>query len=215
MQVVLVNKKPLMSPNNLPLEVPTKQLADAIAEEWIDGSKAGYEGKTLTSLAATATDRIPQCRDAVITQLIRICENDQLLSWVDQPAELVEMQEEQWGPLIEAVNKNLNLELLQRTDLSIPPMPPESEAKLKAWCENMNNFQLAGFSYMVELCHSFILPYCLISGELKNPLQAWDIAELHENYKTERWGDDAEEAEKLVKVRDDFVKSLQFFQLCE
>lgn len=212
---VLVNEKPLMTPGRLPLEVPTKLLADAIAEEWADGFKAGYEGKMLTSLASTAIDRIPQCRDVVITQLARICENDQLLSWVDQPDDLVQMQEVQWRPLIQAVNKQLDLDLKHRIDLSIPAMPSVVEVRLMQWCECMDNFQLAGFSYMVELCHSFVLSYCLVSGELADPLQAWEIAELHENYQAKRWGNDAEAAERSIKIRDDFVKSVQFFQLCK
>ncbi len=212
---VLVDDKPLMSPARLPLDVPTQALATAIAAEWSKGLKAGYEGKTLTSLAATAIDRIPNCRDAVIMQLIRICENDQLLSWVDQPAELVQMQEEQWRPLIEIVNKHLVLEPRERTDLSIYPIHPEAEARLKQWCEDMDDFKLSGFSYMVELCHSFILPYCLISGELTDPLQAWDRAELHENYQIQKWGADAEMLDRSVKNRGEFVKCLQFFQLCK
>ena len=212
---VLVGEKPLMSLARLSLDVPTQALADAIAAEWGEGLKADYEGKTLTSLAATAIDRIPNCRDAVIMQLIRICENDQLLSWVDQPAELVQMQEEQWRPLIEAVNQHLDLELRERTDLSIYPIPFDGEEKLKQWCEGMDDFKLSGFSYMVELCHSFILPYCLVSGQLTDPLQAWDLAELHENYQIQKWGADAEILERSAKTRDEFVTCLRFFQLCK
>lgn len=211
---VLIEGKPFLTPGKLPLEVPTASMAEAIVGEWSEDVHLPHDEKIYTALAVTAVDRMPNCRNDVIEQLIRVCENDQILSWEAEPADLMEMQKEEWLPLIKYINQTLKLALSQRTDFSILPLSQEEEIRLRKWCENLTNFSLSAFSYMVELTHSFIIPFSLVSGKLKDLEMAWNVAELHENYQIMRWGKDEAQSERSNKMREEFVRSVNFYQLC-
>lgn len=215
---VLVNDKPIMSPAGHPLDVPTEALAKAIADEWggdIKAQKKGYEGRLLTSLAATAIDRTPDAREAIINQLIEICQNDQLLCWSDQSQELIGKQEEQWGKLIVFINQELGINLKHRFDFHIHPLPPEAMDKLTEWLNGLDVYGLSAFSYMADLTRSFIVPFALIQDQIASAEDAWEVAELQELHQQSQWGEDEEAVERTRKLKEEFCKTYAFFHLSE
>lgn len=211
------DNKVMMTPVGHPLEVPTQELAEAIRNEWENleshRSTKGYQGKVLTSLAATAIDRMPTAAKELVQMLVSICENDQLLCWTDQTETVLDAQEKQWGPLIAYINQVLGLSLVPRFDFSIRDIELEDREKLSDWCQELSPFQLAAFAYMAELTHSFIVPHCLIQGKLENASQAWSIAELHENSQRDQWGEDEDDVARSRALQEEFELTHRFYQL--
>jgi chaperone required for assembly of F1-ATPase len=98
--VVLVGK-PLRTPAREPLTVPTKALADAVADEW-NGveEKIDPHGLPLTGLANAAIDRVAPDKRAFADGLARYAEADLVCYRAEDPQVLVERQAELWDPLL-------------------------------------------------------------------------------------------------------------------
>lgn len=209
---VLVKRRPLRTPQGRLFQVPTLPLAQAIEEEWAKDPSPTFQKKPLTSLTATALDKISLERDAFARYAVHAIEKDVILFWTDKPTSLLTLQKEQWAPLIERVNRLLKLTLNPRFSFEIPLLSTPEEEKLKEFLNDLSNFTLAGFCHLLTLTTSFYLSYLLLKGDLSAE-KAWSLAHLHEHTQRNLWGEDEETLSQEKGVYAEFLETVRFLQL--
>lgn len=211
---VQVNSQTLKTPQGRLFQTPTLALAKAIEEEWKKDPSPSFQYKPLTSLSATALDKMADSRDSFITYAIHTISRDVLLFWAETPSFLVTLQEEKWAPLIEEVNDLLTLTLKPIFSFSLPPLLPTEEQSLKKFLTQTSDFKLAGFCHLLNLTSSFYLSYLILEDRLSAE-KAWNLAHLHEHTQRHLWGED-EDALLQEKIQyEEFLETVRFLRLVE
>src|SRR5215831_3004102 len=99
---VLLDGKPVLTPAGAELTIPTRALAEAIAEEWrSQGEKVRPDTMILTKLANTAIDRVAVHRRTAIAQILNFARSDLLCYRAESPESLVELQHRIWDPILD------------------------------------------------------------------------------------------------------------------
>jgi chaperone required for assembly of F1-ATPase len=212
MHDVSVDHQLLTTPQGNPFQVPTLALVKAIEEEWEKAPERHYQRKLLTSLAATALDRIAPEREAYIQDILAMVSKDLLLFWETKSISLVKLQEEKWVPVLEEVNESLGLHLKPTTSLTIQSFSSEEEARIKAFLLDQPDFKLAALSHLLTLTSSFCLSYLVMENRV-SPDHAWDLAHLHEHYQRLKWGEDPDALAQEECQRAEFLETVRFLKL--
>src|ERR1700744_1215676 len=89
----LLDGRPVQTPARQPLLLPTRALAEVIAEEWrAQGDEMHPVAMPLTRLVNTVLDGVRATRDDVIAAILRFGENDLLSYRAETPVELAARQ---------------------------------------------------------------------------------------------------------------------------
>lgn len=197
---VLLDGRAVKTPGGRPLVLPTRALADQVAEEW-----AG-QGETLelalmhaTRLANTALDSIPQARSETARAVADYAGSDLVCYFAEGPAGLVERQAGAWGPVLERAETELGLAFVRAAGVVHQRQPDLTLASVNALALALDDFQLAGLAFAVSLFGSAVLAMALQQGWLSGE-QAYDLSRLDEAWQQEQWGVDAEAAERTARL---------------
>ena len=99
---VSLDGKPVRTPAKQPLLVPTRALANAIAEEWqAQGDTVNPRSLPLTRLVSIALDLVAPRRDEVVAELTKYAGTDLVCYRAETPPELAARQHATWQPLID------------------------------------------------------------------------------------------------------------------
>lgn len=208
---VHVHNQLLNTPQGNPFQLPTLSLAKAIEEEWEKAPERHYQRKPLTSLAATALDRVAPEREVYIQEILSMISKDLLLFWETKPASLVELQEEKWAPMLKEVNGMLNLHLEPTTSLAIQPLSLEEETRVKGFLLGQCNFKLAVLCHLLTLTSSFCLSFLVMENRL-SPEEAWELAHLHEHHQRLKWGEDPDALALEQSQWVEFLETVRFLK---
>jgi chaperone required for assembly of F1-ATPase len=209
---VYVHDQFLKTPEGNPLEVPTLALAKAIEEEWERDPSPHYGQKPLTSLVATALDRVAEAREEYISYVLQAATRDVVLFWASMPKSLVKLQEEKWAPVIEETNRILGLQLKSTLSFSIVPLSSLEEEKIREFFYHLTAFKLAGFVHLLTLTSSFCLSLLVLQGRL-SPDEAWNLAHLPEQDQRRFWKADKEDILREKSLREEFFETVRFLAL--
>lgn len=211
---IYVQDQFLKTPLGNSIEVPTLALAKAIEDEWEKDPSHDYRQKPLTSLVATALDRVADERINYIHQIIQALPNDVVLFWTTMPESLVKLQNEKWLPVIEKVNSTFELGLKPSTTLNIHELSEQEKEKVKEALYPLSIFMLVGFVHLLNLTHSFCISYLLIKGSLPSE-EAWDLSHLHEHEQQRIWGQDEEALKSEKALHQEFSETVRFLNLIQ
>lgn len=185
---ITVDNKRVKTPAGNPLIVPTKPLAMAVAVEWNSQKETiKPENMHLTSLSNTVIDN-PQTKapDEQILQILEYLNSDTVCFFADEPKELVDLQMEEWKPLVEWFGERYRVSIQPTTGLLIA-LPDEAIDRLKDHLSPLNKWSLAGLEFAVETLKSFILAMALIDNRL-NVEKAVSLSRLELEFQISRWG---------------------------
>ncbi|MFI4935021.1 MAG: ATP12 family chaperone protein [Caulobacterales bacterium] len=203
------------SPEGRPLILPTAALAEFVAAEWeAQGETIAMASMGATRLAWTVLDRTPAARREIAAEVARFAASDQLCYFADGPAPLVRRQEERWGPVIDWAERSLGLTFHRAQGIVHQPQPPETLARCQALAAESDDFTLTGLAFGAALFGSAILAFALQRGELTAEA-AFDLSRLDEAFQEERWGVDAEAAERADAMARDAVMLERWFTALE
>jgi len=210
---VALDGKPVRTPAKRPLVVPTRALAEAIAEEWLaQGDTVDPKHLPLTRLASIALDLVAPRREAVVTEVVKYAGTDLVCYRAEQPAELAERQHASWQPLIDWATLRFDVPLAVTS--SILPLA-QSAAALKAFeaaVAAYDTHRLAALHLATAACGSLVVALALIEARL-DAEAAFAAAELDESYEIERWGEDAEQARRRGGLREEIALAARFVSL--
>jgi chaperone required for assembly of F1-ATPase len=180
------------SPQGRPLSLPTRALAELIADEWrAQGDTVRTDAMPATRLAHTALDVVPGARALSEEGVIRFAGADLICYFADTPASLVGRQRQTWGPLLDWARDAHGLTFTRAVGVIHQDQPPETLARLATLLAPLDDFTLAGLAFAAPLFGSAILALALRAGRL-SAAEAMAAARLDEDFQAERWGVDAE-----------------------
>lgn len=210
---VFLDNRPLRTPEQRALAVPSRPLAEAIAAEW-----AGIEGEIrpdtlhFTRAANSAIDRVSAHAEAVVDALAAYGEADLLCYRADGPTALQDRQSAQWDPWLDWSRDELSAPLFAVVGVMHQPQPPESLAALRDHVACHDAFSLTGFHDLVTLSGSLVLALAVSRGVLDGG-SAWELSRLDEIWQAEQWGEDAEAERMAREKRAAFLRAEAFISL--
>ncbi len=210
---VALDGKPVRTPAKRPLVVPTRALAEAIADEWLaQADTVDPKRLPLTRLTSIALDLVAPRREAVVAEVAKYAGTDLVCYRVEQPPELAARQHAVWQPLIDWATLRFDAPLVVTS--SILPVT-QSPATLKAFESAVASYdspRLAALHLATAACGSLVVALALIEGRI-GPEAAFAAAELDESYEIERWGEDAEQAKRRQGLREEITVVARFIAL--
>lgn len=212
---LLLDGKAVRTPGKAPLTVPTKALAEGIAEEWrAQGDRIDPTTMPLTKMANSAIDGVVGRTEAVVDDILAHARADLLCYRADGPQGLIEAQAEQWDPVIAWAADALHAPFNLAEGVVHAVQPESSIAALRTEVEKLDAFGLAALHIMTTLTGSALLPLAVVLKRL-DPDAAWKAAHVDEDWQISRWGQDAEAKARRAARRRDFDAAARALELSE
>jgi len=208
--VVLLDGNRLNTPARVPLALPSRALAEAVAAEWSSqGDAVRPERMPLTRLANVAVERTPNTRTALAEQIASYGATDLLHHRADQPEELARRQAESWDPILEWAETALGL----RLPVAVGILAPDRDAShLGELALREPDFQLTGLAHATALFGSAFLAFALLRGRL-DAQEAFALSRVDETFQSEQWGEDPEAQERAIALAADAHAAGRFLEL--
>ena len=210
---VLLDGRPIRTQGGAPQVVPTRALAEALAEEWRgQGEKVDPRAFPLRDIADYAIDHVRPDRAATIGKLLAYAETDTLCYRADPDEPLYRRQRAMWDPLLAAFEERHAVRLERVHGVVHRPQPPETLARLRAELETYDDFTLAALHALAPLGASLTIALTALDP-------GYDIAGLFEaanceqDWQAELWGWDAEAERARAQRLAAFEAAARFAQL--
>ena len=130
---ILLDGRPVKTPKKRTLEVPTRPLAEAIAEEWRAQEEMVNPARMpLTRFANTAIDAVDDAREAVAAKIAAYAGRDLLCYRAEAPKKLTRLQAKHWDPVIAASEAALGAPLKVVSGVMPVEQPDETLAAVAA-----------------------------------------------------------------------------------
>lgn len=198
---ILLDGRSVRTPKGARLAAPTRALAEMIAEEWAgQGEFIETADMHAMRLANTALEAVPPSREAVADQVAQYAGTDLLCYFAEEPQALVERQAARWGPLLARAEAEEGLALVRAAGIVHREQPAASLARARELALSLDDFGLAGFAFAAALFGSAVLALALLRGWVTAD-EAFDLSRLDEAFQEEKWGVDAEAAERAERLR--------------
>jgi chaperone required for assembly of F1-ATPase len=196
-----------------PQVVPTRALAEALAEEWDDqGDEIDAGGFILRDLADYAQDVVAQDRSDVIRALIAYAGTDSLCYRAEPDEPLRARQDEVWEPLLHAAEQRWDIHFERIAGVMHRPQPAATLARMQAVLEAESDHALAALNTLTNLAASLVIGLAALSPGAKADT-LWDAANLEEDWQASLWGKDAEaEARRALRLAA-FADAMRFARL--
>lgn len=212
---ILLDDRPVRTPAQAPLRLPTPALAEAVVAEWnAQGDRVDPRAMPLTGLANAAIDRVDADKEAFARGLAAYGESDLLCYRAESPPRLVEHQSALWDPILAWARRRFDIDFEVTTGIVHRPQSPATVERLAHAVLARPAFELAGLSPLVTISGSLVVALALAEQAIDLE-SAWAAASLDEQWQAEQWGEDAEAAAALAARRRDFEAAHWFLTLLD
>ncbi len=205
--------RPVRTPGNRFLCVPTEAVAAEIVREWQEqGDKIEPDSMPLTRLANTALDRTARLRTEVIEQISAYGKSDLLCYRAAEPPDLVALQGKVWQPLLDGLSSRHGAALITTIGVAPVEQDPDSMLVLSALVASFDDFSLTGLHSVTAIMGSLVIGLALAEDEISVD-DAWRAAVLDEVYQVENWGDDPASELRRQGLKDEIAVAAKFMAL--
>jgi chaperone required for assembly of F1-ATPase len=209
----LLDGKPVRTPGKAQLLLPSRALAEAVAEEWrAQTERIDPATMPLTRLANSAIDGVARSEQAVIGDILAYAGSDLLCYRADGPDGLIEAQRAHWDPVIAWAKSSLVAPLVLAEGVVHVAQPQASLDRLKDALDGRDTFSLAALHVMTALTGSALLALAVAEGRM-TPEEAWEAAHVDEDWQVSQWGEDAEAAQRRTARRRDLAAAARLLSL--
>jgi len=197
---VLLDGRTPRSPANRPLLLPTRALAELIAQEWeAQGEHILMTSMPATRLAYTAIDRIGEAHADTAAEVARYAAADLICYYAEHPLSLTQRQANAWAPMLQWAREELAVDLQPAEGIIHRTQPPQSLQRTQELAEALDDFSLAALAHATGLLGSAVLALAVQRGRLSGG-EAFALSRLDEAFQEERWGVDEEAAERTARL---------------
>jgi chaperone required for assembly of F1-ATPase len=212
---IALDGRPVKTPVRAALAVPTRALAEAIADEWRGaGQTVDPRAMPLTGLANAAIDRVAADPATFAADLARYGESDLTCYRAEGPDALVARQAESWDVLLDWARRRYDVDFACTSGIVHKPQPDDTVAKLGHAVAALDPFRMAALSPLVTIGGSLVAGLAVLEQAVP-PETAWEAVSLDDRWQAEQWGEDAEAAAALDARRRDFLAAARFLELLE
>jgi chaperone required for assembly of F1-ATPase len=197
---VTLDARVLRGPKGQPVVLPTLALAQQVADEWASqGEHLHLAGMHATRLANTAIESVPLARESTAEAIADYAASDLLCYFATDPGGLVERQQRLWGPVLDQAQTEAGLEFVRAAGIVHQPQPQATLERVKALALELDDFGLTGLAFGTALFGSAVLALAVHRGWLSGEA-AFALSRLDEAWQEEKWGIDAEAAERTERL---------------
>lgn len=190
--------------------VPTRALADMLAEEWArQGEDIDPRSFRFRDQTDYAIDVVAKERAETIGKLLAYAETDTLCFRAEPEDALYRKQLEVWEPLIADIEARHGITLTRTSGVIHRPHAPESVETLRKSLEPLDHFTLAGLLTMASLSASLCIALAALEDDA-DPDALWNAASLEEEWQADLWGRDSEAERDRAKKREDFRAAFEW-----
>lgn len=206
--------RPIKTPARNPLNLPTRQLAEAIAAEWTaQGEEIDPATMPLTALAQGALDQVAQERDRIVGRIAAFSDSDMLYYRGDDSQQaLADHQAEQWDPLLDWARQRYDVSFILTRGIMHQSQSEQTIARLSEVVETQDDFTLAAMLSLVGLAGSLVAVLALVEGAYDADT-LWPLMNLEELWQEQQWGIDDLAFETRAIKQAEFLAAMQFLDL--
>ncbi len=212
---VTLDGRPIKTPAKQRFAVPTRALADAVADEWRaqDENMKPKEMPQTRYVNSVIDGIIPQ-RAAIIEAVAAYGGSDLLCYRADHPDALIARQVECWDPLLDWARDTYDAPLILATGVMPVSQPQTSLDRLGRAVAEHHDFALAGLHDLVSISGSLVLGLAVSAKRLQAD-EALSLSRLDDEWQIEQWGADEEAAGAAAKKAGDFAEAARLLSLTE
>ena len=210
---VQLDGRGVRTPAKARLIVPTRALAEGIAEEW--QAQDGTIDPTvmpLTRAANAAIDRVAHAHDEVVAMLADYAGSDLLCHRAGTPQELRATQDAAWDPLLHWAATHLNASLRVTTGIMPVAQPPCATGALHDRVAACEAFELTALHDLVVMSGSLIIGLAILEGHDCGET-LWPLSRIDEEWQARHWGADADASAQAENKRRAFLQAERFLHL--
>lgn len=212
---VRLDARTVRTPKGGKLALPTRALADQVAEEWArQGETIEVVGMHVMRLANTALEAVPPAREATADQVAQYAGSDLVCYFAEEPAALVERQARAWGPVLDWAEAELSLRFVRVSGIIHQAQPAQTLEAVRGLSLSLDDFRLAGLAFGSALFGSTVLALAVLNGRLSGEA-AFDLSRIDEVFQEDKWGIDAEAAERTDRLRAEAAMLERWFKALE
>lgn len=179
--VVLLDGRPVRTPEKALMAAPNAELAAAIATEWAEqGELVIPETMPLTQMLTTCIDRAAQ-REAMTAAVLAYIDSDLLCYPADEPEALRQEQEKIWSPWLKWFERTYGIALLTTYSLARLDQPAAAHEKTAAEINALDFQTFTVFQMVVSITGSIVLGLAFIRGDI-NAIECWRCALCEEQH---------------------------------
>lgn len=210
---VLLDNKPIKTSSKQSLNVPTRALAEKIADEWqSQGDKVLPETMPIMTLASTTIDSVNPQRETIAINLAAYGGSDLLCYLAEHPENLVKRQHDAWQPLIDWVENKYGIKLIVTAGVVHVAQDETILAKFNDIVLGFDAYRLAAVHEFTTLSGSLVIALAVMDGYFSAD-EGFDVSIVDEIHQAEFWGTDEEAEERLAKRRAEFLNAQEFLTL--
>ena len=211
---ILLDGRPVKTPQRNPLAVPAPGLADAIAAEWTaQGDDIISASMPLTGLAQGALDQVDNERSRIVARIAAFADSDMLYYRADPGQQaLIDHQAEQWDPLLDWARQRYDVRFNLIHGIRYQAQPDETVERLTGVAEAQDGFTVAAMLSLVGLSGSLVATLALVE-QAYDADTLWPLVNLEELWQEQQWGrDDQAVAARGIKQAE-FQAAARFLDL--
>ncbi len=211
---VMLDGKPIKTPQRRALAAPSRALAEVIAQEWqaqetlIDPARM-----PATRLANVIIDGVGEQAAAVTEEVVKYLGTDLLCYRADSPPGLVARQAQHWDPVIAWARDSLGARFVLVEGIIHTRQPDDTIAKMRAAIPQ-NAWRLGAVASLTAITGSALLALALNAGAIDGEA-AWIAAHVDEDWQMEAWGRDEEALTRRAFRRADYDAAVRVLTLAK
>ena len=212
---VTLDGRPIRTQGGAAQVVPTRVLAEAIAEEWrTQGEEIDPKGFALRDLADYAIDHVVPDPAVSAARLLPYAETDTLCYRADPDEPLYRRQQELWEPLVKAFEARHGIGLERVSGIVHRPQPAEALARLRTVLEALDPFTLAALETLTRLATSLSIGLLALEPEA-DPDALFAASNCEQDWQAELWGWEWQADQDRARRLEAFRQGLRFARLAQ
>ncbi|MDP3676054.1 MAG: ATP12 family protein [Novosphingobium sp.] len=210
---VALDGRMLRTPRGVPQAVPTRALAEALADEWRQqGEVVDPDGFVLRDMADYAIDVACPTRDDTIRRILAYAEGDTLCYRAEPDEPLAARQRAVWEPLLKAAEAEYGVRFERVAGIVHRPQPAGTLATMRARLETLDPFALAALQTLASLAASLVIGLAALQPEA-DAEALFAASNLEEDWQAEQWGWDHHAEATRVRKLATFAAATRFAAL--
>jgi len=198
-----------------PQVVPTRALAEVLAQEWAEqGAEIDPARFLFRDMADYAIDVVSPDSAAAIDSLLPYAATDTLCYRAEPDEAFAARQRLMWEPLLADAETRLGVRFVRISGVMHKPQPRETLIRLREELATLDAYALAALRNTAGLAASLVIGLAALDPQADIDA-LWDAANLEEDWQVELWGKDWEAAELRAKRAAAFAAAARFAQLAQ
>jgi chaperone required for assembly of F1-ATPase len=202
------------TPGRQVLAVPSRELAEALAEEWAgQGAVINPSIMPVTRLVNSAIDGVAPRQAEVVDDLVCYAGSDLVYYRASEPERLARSQDAAWNPVLDWARDTHGARFTLAEGVMHVAQPEEALAAIRGAIEQIRSpFALAALHVMTTLSGSVLIALSHAAQRLDAD-QAWAAAHVDELFQESVWGEDYEAMERRRRREADFKAASKVYRL--